>query len=129
MLTGITGVASPATQAAEQARLDYQNYWNTHLPQLNPPSFPTFPGGASRPRLPVMGAGGDLGPGESAIVGERGRAEVFTAGKHGGRVTPIGGGGGHGHAIVLNGRVLGQAVDEYLGRQLSRTPSGIVSRG
>ena len=74
-------------------------------------------------------AGGDMKPGEVSWVGERG-PELIQAGRQGVHVTPNHAlGGGHGHNIILNGRLLGQAVDEYLGRQLSLAPSGVINRG
>lgn len=76
---------------------------------------------------PRYAKGGYMAPGKVGMVGENG-PEFVRAGKHGATISPSNG-GGHGHAIILNGRLLGQAVDEYLGRQLSLAPSGVINRG
>lgn len=87
------------------------------------------PPGVTREGLPYnpphYAKGGYIPAGAWGEVNENGR-EYIQAGRKGVSVTPA---GGHGHNIYLNGRLVGQAVDEYLGRQLSLAPSGVINRG
>jgi len=67
-------------------------------------------------------AGGDTAPGETYTVGEYGK-ETLTMGSRGGTITPngaLGSGGGHSHAIILDGRQVARTVDERLGRGAGR---------
>jgi hypothetical protein len=61
--------------------------------------------------------GGPVSRGETYIVGERG-PELLHMGAQSGHVTPNHAiGGGHSHVIVMDGRVVGQLIDERLGRR------------
>lgn len=132
LLTGLTGPLGTAADAGKTAWTDYANSWNASLnnPPLRAPNWPTPPG-VTPSNFPVMGHGGPVSAGESYIVGDRG-PEVLTMGNRGGHITPnnaLGGVPPHSHPIYIKGRQVFEAVDEEMGRRLSRSPAGAVNRG
>lgn len=74
-------------------------------------------GGGGGSTTVIRAHGGPTSPGQSYLVGEYG-PEVLHMGSQGGYVQAnVGGGGGHGHVIVMDGRVVGELVDARLGRR------------
>lgn len=68
--------------------------------------------------------GGPVSAGDSYLVGESG-PELLTMGSRSGHITSNRDmRGGHGHAIVMDGRVVGRAVDERLGDRYALTRAG-----
>lgn len=93
----------------------------TSAPPYQPgPTTPPQPGGGG------FASGGYIRPGHWSWTGERGPERVY-----GGRtgVTVVPKSEGHGHAIVMDGRIVGRLIDERLGRSMSLMPAGVVNRG
>ena len=78
--------------------------------------------------IKAFAKGGYIQPGKWGMTGEEGPEMVY-GGRKGVTVTPNGGGRLPPIYLTLNGRVLGQYVDEYLGKQHSFAPTGAFSRG
>ncbi len=73
-------------------------------------------------------AGGYVNAGETTWVGERGPEKVtFGRGAH--ISSAADSGGGHGHTIVMDGRVVGALIDQRFGRNQSLAPGSAYTRG
>lgn len=70
-------------------------------------------------------SGGPVNAGETYLVGERG-PELLHMGAGSGYVQA---GGGHGHTIVMDGRVVAQLIDERFGKKLAMASSSAYTRG
>jgi hypothetical protein len=74
----------------------------------------------------MFGDGGIVNRPTLAWVGERGEREAIVPE----RFWPMlggGGGGGHGHTIVMDGRVVGELVDERMGQRRRMSSVGSQS--
>lgn len=119
----LTGQAYRAGTAVGNAFVDaYRNQLN-HLPYQNllqNIAGGHMGGGGGR------AAGGPVSAGQTYLVGERG-PELLTMGQPG-YVSPNGS-SSHGHDIYMDGRLVGRAIDERMGRDLATSNSYNWTRG